>query len=74
MKVTTKADLKELALSETRIILLYSTKQEGRNIMSWAQELGLTECSYVWIATQSVIGESKEALSEFPTGMLGILK
>ena len=39
--------------------------------MKWAKEAGLTGKSYVWIATQSVIGESKEALPDFPAGMLG---
>ena len=40
--------------------------------MKWAKEAGLTGKSYVWIATQSVIGESKEALPHFPAGMLGM--
>jgi hypothetical protein len=40
--------------------------------MKWAKEAGLTGKSYVWIATQSVIGESKEALQHFPAGMLGM--
>lgn len=71
VKVTQEEDLNELKLSETRIILLYSTRQEGSQIMKWAAKLGLTGNSYVWIATQSVIGESKESLPEFPPGMLG---
>ena len=58
-------------MSETRIILLYSTKIEGGNIMRWAKEAGLTGRSYVWIGTQSVIGESTEALADLPAGMLG---
>ena len=58
-------------MSETRIILLYSTKIEGGNIMKWAKEAGLTGRSYVWIGTQSVIGESTEALADLPAGMLG---
>ena len=66
-----KEDLRELQLSETRIILLYSTRQEGNDIMRWAGESGLTGNSFVWIATQSVIGEIKEALPELPAGMLG---
>ena len=39
--------------------------------MKWAGEAGLTGRSYVWIATQSVIGESSEALPNLPAGMLG---
>ena len=50
---------------------LQINRQEGSNIMRWAKEAGLTGKSYVWIATQSVIGESKEALPDFPAGMLG---
>ena len=42
--------------------------------MSWAKEFGLTGHSYVWITTQSVIGESREALPELPAGMLGQFK
>ena len=69
--VKSSEDLRELSLSETRIILLYSTRQEGSLIMRWAKEAGLTGDSFVWIATQSVIGETKEALPELPAGMLG---
>ena len=39
--------------------------------MRWAKEAGLTGRSYVWIGTQSVIGESTEALADLPAGMLG---
>lgn len=73
VKVTSKADLAALELSETRIVLLYSTRQEGSDIMKWAAEAGLTGDSFVWVATQSVIGEIKEALPELPAGMLGKL-
>ena len=72
-KVTSREDLRNLELSETRILLLYSTKPEARQIMEWAKEAGLTGDSYVWVTTQSVIGESKEASSDFPAGMLGRL-
>lgn len=71
VKVESEKDLKELQLSETRIILLYSTRQEGSQIMRWANDLGLTKDSFVWIVTQSVIGETKESLPDFPAGMLG---
>ena len=57
-------------MSETRIVLLYSTKIEGGNIMKWAKEAGLTGRSYVWIATQSVIGDSNDS-KNLPAGMLG---
>lgn len=69
--VSQRGDLRELEMSETRILLLYSTRNEGANIMRWAKEAGLTGNSYVWIATQSVIGESNEAMADYPAGMLG---
>eukprot|EP00093_Oithona_nana_P005243 05243.XXX_109830_119428_1 [CDS] Oithona nana genome sequencing. len=72
VKVSSKEDLRELEMSETRIVLLYSTNIEGSNIMKWASEAGLTGRSYVWIATQSVIGESVEGSPELPAGMLGV--
>ena len=71
VKVSSIEDLRELEMSETRILLLYSTRQEGSQIMKMAKEKGLTGKSYVWIATQSVIGETREALPDFPAGMLG---
>ena len=69
--MTSEADLAALELSDSRIVLLYSTRQEGSDIMKWAAGAGLTGDSFVWVATQSVIGESKEALPELPAGMLG---
>ena len=69
--MTSKEDLAALELSDSRIVLLYSTRQEGSDIMKWAAGAGLTGNSFVWVATQSVIGEIKEALPELPAGMLG---
>lgn len=57
--------------SEARIILLYSTREEARSILKAAEQMGLTGEKYVWIATQSVIGSTREAPAEFPIGMLG---
>ena len=75
MKVTKEEDIEKLAVSETRIILLYSTKDEANNILSWARDRDLTGNNYVWIVTQSVIGESRmgtaSAKPQFPVGMLG---
>ena len=71
VKVTSREDLSALAMSDSRIALLYSTRQEGSDVMRWAGEAGLTGDSFVWVATQSVIGEVKEALPELPAGMLG---
>ena len=75
VKVVDRGDIDLLANSETRIVLLYSTKEEANNILLWAREKGLTTTNYVWIVTQSVIGPSQqgqaEALAQFPIGMLG---
>ncbi|XP_076345196.1 glutamate receptor ionotropic, NMDA 2B-like [Tachypleus tridentatus] len=59
--------------NEVRVILLYSTKEEGAEIMGAANELGITGKNYVWIVTQSVFGTAENnAPSEFPVGMLGV--
>ena len=71
VKVSTREDLRALEESETRILLLYATRPEGENIMQWAKEAGLTSKSYIWVATQSVIGESRDASPDLPAGMLG---
>ena len=66
-----REDLRAIEVSETRILLLYATRAEGENIMRWAKEAGLTSKSYIWVAAQSVIGERKDASTDFPAGMLG---
>ena len=38
VKVTKEEHIEKLVDSETRIILLYSTKDEANNIMEWARE------------------------------------
>ena len=62
-------------MSQVRIVLLYCTKDEANNIMEWARDKDLTGNNYVWIVTQSVIGESRKgtasAKPQFPIGMLG---
>ncbi|RWS05925.1 glutamate receptor ionotropic: NMDA 2B-like protein, partial [Dinothrombium tinctorium] len=66
-------ELKPLADSEARVILLYSTKMEAQVIMAAAKELGLTGKNYMWIVSQSVVGTASEnfAPNGFPPGMLG---
>ena len=71
-KVSSKEDLLKVKQTETRILLLYSTKTEAENIMRWANEFELTTKNYIWIATQSVIGRERRASQEFPPGMLGM--
>ncbi|XP_043223940.1 glutamate receptor ionotropic, NMDA 2B-like isoform X2 [Amphibalanus amphitrite] len=66
-------DLEELANSEARIMLLYCTKDEAREIMHKAHSLHITGKNYVWIVTQSVIGSDLETVAaDFPIGMLGL--
>lgn len=65
-------DIGMVARTEARVFLLYSTRKEAVRIFSEANALGLTGKSYVWIATQPVIGSSLDAPEEFPVGMLGV--
>jgi glutamate receptor ionotropic, NMDA 2B len=71
--VTRPADLKELQNTESRVMLLYSTREEAQYILSAARDLKLTGENYVWVVTQSVI-ENRQPLSQFPIGMLGEYK
>lgn len=66
-------DLAGLANTEIRILLLYCSREEAREIFRTAAKLGLTGANYVWVVTQSVIGDSLDAPIEFPVGMLGKL-
>ncbi|XP_069700780.1 glutamate receptor ionotropic, NMDA 2B-like [Periplaneta americana] len=66
------SDLAELCNTEARIILLYSTREEARNIMAEATRLKLTGTNYLWLVTQSVISDVMEGPKEFPVGMLGV--
>jgi hypothetical protein len=52
-------------------MLLYSTTDEAKEILSAAKARGLTGRNYVWIATQSIIGSNPVTPDEFPIGMLG---
>lgn len=72
--VLSEKDLMTLVGSEARILLLYCTKEEARVILEVANKLGLTGANYVWVVTQSVIGDSLDAPPEFPVGMLGKFK
>ena len=67
-------DMKQLAESEVRIIILYCTQNEASEILKSAQKSNLTSNKYLWLVTQSVIGDpfdrsvNRRAL---PVGMLG---
>ena len=68
--VTKPQDLQELVNSESRVMLLYSTREEATHILSQAKDYKITGENYVWVVTQSVIGDV-QAPGEFPVGMLG---
>ncbi|XP_026465819.1 glutamate receptor ionotropic, NMDA 2B isoform X1 [Ctenocephalides felis] len=66
-----KADLVELVQSESRVMLLYSTREEASEILLAARDLQITGENYVWVVTQSVI-ENLQTPYQFPVGMLGV--
>ncbi|XP_011502038.1 PREDICTED: glutamate receptor ionotropic, NMDA 2B [Ceratosolen solmsi marchali] len=68
---TEPQDLMELINSESRVMLLYSTREEAVNILRAAQELKITGENYVWVVTQSVI-EDLQPSHHFPVGMIGV--
>ncbi len=77
-KTRTKEQLMELVSKDTRIILLYVTQEEAVGILEVATELGLTGKDFVWIVTQSIVGNIDQdnvptAPPAFPIGMLGEL-
>lgn len=67
-------DLLPLVGSEARILLLYCTKDEAKWIMREATRLGLTGSKYVWVVTQSVMGDKLTDIhyQDLPIGMLGV--
>ncbi|KAJ8866584.1 hypothetical protein PR048_032443 [Dryococelus australis] len=69
--VTSPLDLQELVNSESRVMLLYATKDEAVSILTSARDrFHITGEKFVWVVTQSVIGDL-QPLSQFPVGMLG---
>nr|CAD7194266.1 unnamed protein product [Timema douglasi] len=70
--VTKPHDLQELVNSESRVMLLYSTREEAIHILTAARDLfKITGENYVWVVTQSVI-ENLQTPYQFPVGMLGV--
>ena len=73
---TTGWDVKHLAASEVRIIILYCTQNEASSILEAAEKSGLTSNKYLWLVTQSVIGDPGDRSINrryLPVGMLGEL-
>lgn len=71
--VTKNSDLQELVDSESRVMLLYCTREEALRILQAARVYKITGENYVWVVTQSVM-ENLQAPQLFPVGMLGKFK
>ncbi|XP_012283950.2 glutamate receptor ionotropic, NMDA 2B [Orussus abietinus] len=69
--VTKPHDLVQLVNSESRVMLLYATREEAIHILTAARDLHITGENYVWVVTQSVI-ENLQSPAQFPVGMLGV--
>ena len=69
-------DVTRIPKSEVRIILLYCTKEEARTILANGAKLGLNSSNYLWIVTQSVVGNIEEKMAgmadSFHIGILGV--
>ena len=63
-------DLVELVNTESRVMLLYCTREEAIHILNNARDLKITGENYVWVAAQSVIATGTPPTT-FPVGMLG---
>ncbi|KAK3910517.1 Glutamate receptor ionotropic, NMDA 2B, partial [Frankliniella fusca] len=68
---TRASDLVELVNSESRVMLLYCTREEAIHILNNARDLKITGENYVWVAAQSVIATGTPP-TQFPVGMLGV--
>ena len=68
--------MSEIVNSEVRIILLYCTQEEAKLILANGAKAGLNTSNYLWIVTQSVVGDPSEKMmglgDSFQIGMLGI--
>ena len=67
-------DVTDLAASEVRIIVLHCTQGEASFILEAAEKSGLTSHKYLWLVTQSVIGDPTDRSINrraLPLGMLG---
>ena len=66
----------EISKSEVRIILLYCTQAEAKVILTNGAKVGLNTSNYLWIVTQSVVGDTGEKMmglaDSYHVGMLGV--
>nr|XP_054925841.1 glutamate receptor ionotropic, NMDA 2A-like [Dermacentor andersoni] len=67
-----RCQLEPIAAGEARVILLFASKDDSRELFAAALQLEMTGNNYVWIVTQSVIGAHPGiAPPEYPAGLLG---
>ena len=68
--------MSEISKSEVRIILLYCTQAEAKVILTNGAKVGLNSSNYLWIVTQSVVGDTGEKMmglaDSYHVGMLGV--
>ena len=67
-------DVSDVASTEVRILLLYCTQAEAGLILGSAADAGLTTSEYLWMVTQSVVGNPNDRSSSrksLPVGMIG---
>ena len=67
-------DVSDVASTEVRILLLYCTQAESGLILGSAAAAGLTSSEYLWMVTQSVVGDPNDRSSSrksLPVGMIG---
>ena len=67
-------DVSDVASTEVRILLLYCTQAESGLILASAAAAGLTSSEYLWMVTQSVVGDPNDRSSSrkaLPVGMIG---
>ncbi|CAN8007799.1 unnamed protein product [Ixodes pacificus] len=68
-----RSQLEPVATGEARVLLLFASKEDSREVFAAVSQLGMTSKNYVWIVTQSVIGaHAGLAPPEYPAGLLGI--
>ncbi|KAG0415350.1 hypothetical protein HPB47_007479 [Ixodes persulcatus] len=66
-----RSQLEPVATGEARVLLLFASKEDSREVFAAVSQLGMTSKNYVWIVTQSVIGAHPGlAPPEYPAGLL----
>ena len=64
LSTTGLAQVGEILASEARILLLYSTQDEAGTILGNAARAGLNSSQYLWLVTQSVVGDPSQKMGK----------